>query len=100
VQDLWMCLAGDRAAMETQFAALAAGYGEFMDFDPAELWLIEALRTLRLIHYAGWLARRWDDPAFPASFPYFNTQRYWQDHILALREQAAVLDEAPIQYAA
>jgi Ser/Thr protein kinase RdoA (MazF antagonist) len=100
VQDLWMCLAGDRGTMEAQFAALAAGYCEFMDFNASELWLIEALRTLRLIHYAGWLARRWDDPAFPACFPFFNTQRYWQDHILALREQAAVLDEAPLQYAA
>ena len=100
VQDLWMSLTGDRAGMEAQFAALAAGYREFMDFNAAELWLIEALRTLRIIHHAGWLARRWDDPAFPVSFPYFNTQRYWQDHILALREQAAVLDEAPLQYAA
>jgi Ser/Thr protein kinase RdoA (MazF antagonist) len=100
VQDLWMCLAGERVEMEAQLGALMAGYREFMDFNTSELWLIEALRTLRVIHYAGWLAQRWDDPAFPASFPYFNTQRYWQDHILALREQAAALDEAPLQLAA
>jgi Ser/Thr protein kinase RdoA (MazF antagonist) len=100
VQDLWMCLAGERAAMETQLAALVTGYREFMDFNAGELRLIEALRTLRIIHYAGWLARRWDDPAFPASFPFFNTQRYWQDHILALREQTAALDEAPLRIAA
>jgi Ser/Thr protein kinase RdoA (MazF antagonist) len=81
-------------------AVLVAGYREFMDFNAGELRLIEALRTLRIIHYAGWLARRWDDPAFPASFPFFNTQRYWQDHILALREQAAALDEGPLQLAA
>ena len=62
--------------------------------------LIEALRTLRMIHYAGWLARRWNDPAFPVNFPFFNTQRYWQDHILALREQAAALDEPPLELAA
>jgi Ser/Thr protein kinase RdoA (MazF antagonist) len=99
VQDLWMCLAGDRDAMQAQLSVLAAGYREFMDFDTRELWLIEGLRTLRIIHYAGWLARRWDDPAFPASFPFFNTQRYWQDHILALREQAAALDEAPLHLA-
>jgi Ser/Thr protein kinase RdoA (MazF antagonist) len=97
VQDLWMCLAGGHGAMEAQLGALMAGYREFMDFNAGELWLIEALRTLRVIHYAGWLARRWDDPAFPGSFPFFNTQRYWQDHILALREQAAVLDEAPLR---
>ena len=64
----------------------------------AELMLIEALRTLRIVQYAGWLARRWDDPAFPVNFPFFNTQRYWQDHVLALREQAAALDEPPLQW--
>lgn len=97
VQDVWMWLAGDRAAMQIQLAAIMEGYREFNDFSPAELWLLEALRTLRLIHYSGWLAQRWDDPAFPQSFPFFNTQRYWQDQILALREQAAVLDEPPLE---
>ena len=97
VQDLWMWLAGDRETMQVQLNAVVGGYREFHDFNPAELWLIEALRTLRLIHYAGWLAQRWDDPAFPASFPFFNTQRYWQDQILALREQAAALDEPPLE---
>ncbi|HYC49350.1 MAG TPA: serine/threonine protein kinase [Burkholderiales bacterium] len=97
VQDLWMWLAGDRPTMQAQLAAVIEGYREFHDFDPAELWLVEALRTLRLIHYAGWLAQRWDDPAFPRSFPFFNTQRYWQDQILALREQAALLDEPPLE---
>ncbi len=97
VQDIWMWLSGDRASMQVQLAAVMEGYREFNDFNPAELWLIEALRTLRLIHYSGWLAQRWDDPAFPQSFPFFNTQRYWQDQILALREQAAVLDEPPLE---
>ena len=97
VQDLWMWLGGDRAAQQQQLAAIIAGYREFHDFNPAELALIEPLRTLRMVHYAGWLARRWGDPAFPQSFPFFNTQRYWQDHILALREQAAALDEPPLE---
>ena len=100
MQDLWMCLAGDRRMMEAQLEALVAGYREFCDFDSAGIVLIEALRTLRMIHYAGWLARRWEDPAFPANFPFFNTQRYWQDHILSLREQAALLDEPPLELAA
>jgi len=99
VQDIWMWLAGSRADTTLQLAAVIEGYREFNDFDPRELALIEALRTLRIIHYAGWLARRWDDPAFPASFPFFNTQRYWQDHILSLREQAAALDEEPLELA-
>ncbi|HEV7800811.1 MAG TPA: serine/threonine protein kinase [Burkholderiales bacterium] len=97
VQDIWMWLSGDRSSMQSQLNAVMQGYREFNDFNPAELWLIEALRTLRLIHYSGWLAQRWDDPAFPSSFPFFNTQRYWQDQILTLREQAAVLDEPPLE---
>jgi Ser/Thr protein kinase RdoA (MazF antagonist) len=97
VQDIWMWLSGERDAMQAQLAAVIAGYREFNDFATGQLALIEALRTLRMIHYAGWLARRWDDPAFPAAFTFFNTQRYWQDHILALREQAAALDEPSLE---
>lgn len=96
VQDIWMWLAGDRASQQAQLAAVIEGYREFNDFDPAQLWLIEALRTLRLMHYSCWLAQRWSDPTFPLNFPFFNTQRYWQDQILALREQAAAMDEAPL----
>ena len=97
MQDLWMLLSGDRAAMSLQLGHVVAGYREFHDFNRGELALIEALRTLRMIHYAGWLARRWHDPAFPASFPWFNTQRYWQDQVLALREQCAAMDEPPLE---
>ena len=96
VQDLWMLLSGDRASMTRQLSDVLAGYEDFHDFDPRELHLVEALRTLRLIHYAAWIARRWDDPAFPAAFPWFNTPRYWQDRILELREQIAAMDEAPL----
>ncbi len=96
IQDLWMLLSGERAEQTRQFADLLAGYGDFYDFDPRELHLVEALRTLRLIHYAAWIARRWDDPAFPVAFPWFNTQRYWQDRILELREQIALMDEPPL----
>ncbi len=97
MQDLWMLISGDRATMSVQLGHVVAGYREFHDFNRSELVLIEALRTLRMIHYAGWLARRWHDPAFPASFPWFNTQRYWQDQILALREQCAAMDEPPLE---
>ncbi len=96
VQDLWMLLSGDRQEMSGQLADLLAGYEDFHDFSPRELHLIEALRTLRLIHYSAWIARRWDDPAFPAAFPWFNTQRYWQDRILELREQIALMQEPPL----
>lgn|SRR5574340_183807 len=96
VQDLWMLLSGDRSDMTRQLADVLAGYERFCGFEPRELHLIEALRTLRLIHYSAWIARRWDDPAFPMAFPWFNTQRYWQDRILELREQIALMDEGPL----
>jgi len=93
VQDLWMLLSGDRLAMTAQLDALLSGYEDFFEFNPRELQLVEALRALRMIHYEAWLARRWNDPAFPAAFPWFNTQRYWQDQVLDLREQVARMDE-------
>ena len=93
IQDLWMLLSGERGDMTRQMSDVLAGYEDFCEFDPRELHLIEALRTLRLIHYSAWLARRWDDPAFPMNFPWFNTQHYWQNRILELREQIALMDE-------
>ncbi len=96
VQDLWMLLSGEREQQSLQLAEILDGYREFCDFDLAELNLIEALRTLRIMHYSAWLARRWDDPAFPRHFPWFNTERYWGEHILELREQLAALYEPPL----
>ena len=96
IQDLWMLLSGDRQNQTLQMAEILEGYTEFMDFSPAELNLVEYYRTLRLINYSGWLARRWDDPAFPMAFTWFNTERYWAEHILELREQLAALDERPL----
>jgi Ser/Thr protein kinase RdoA (MazF antagonist) len=96
VQDLWMLLSGEREEMTIQLDTVLEGYRQFRDFDPRELHLIEALRTLRQIHYAAWIARRWGDPAFPAAFTWFDDQRFWQDHILALREQIAAMQEGPL----
>ena len=96
-QDLWMLLSGERTDMTRQLGDVLAGYEDFCEFDARELHLVEALRTLRLLHYSAWLARRWDDPAFPAAFPWFNSQRYWQDRILELREQIALMQEPPLQ---
>lgn len=96
IQDLWMLLSGEREHRVRQLAEVLAGYEDFFEFDTRELHLIEALRTLRLIHYSAWLASRWEDPAFPIAFPWFNTQHYWQDRILELREQIALMDEPPL----
>ncbi|MBL8470642.1 MAG: serine/threonine protein kinase [Rhodocyclaceae bacterium] len=90
VQDLWM-LADALGEPAEAWECLLRGYRLFMDFDRRELLLVEALRTLRLIHYAYWIARRWSDPAFPAAFPWFGTVRYWQDRILELKEQIGAM---------
>ena len=96
MQDLWMLLSGSREEMTRQLRDVLEGYEDFADFDRRNLHLLEALRTLRLIQYSAWLAQRWDDPAFPLAFPWFNTQRYWQDRILELREQVAAMEEGPL----
>jgi Ser/Thr protein kinase RdoA (MazF antagonist) len=96
VQDLWMLLSGERDQQTAQLSEILDGYREFCDFDLAELALIEALRSLRIMHYSAWLARRWADPAFPRHFPWFNTERYWGEHILELREQLAAMNEPPL----
>ncbi|MFA9441106.1 serine/threonine protein kinase [Uliginosibacterium sp. sgz301328] len=96
VQDLWMLLSGERESMERQLGVVLRGYEQFREFDRAELHLVEALRTLRLIHYSAWIARRWHDPAFPAAFPWFGSTRYWQDRILELKEQIALMEEPPL----
>ena len=97
IQDLWMMLSGERDQRQAQLAELVEDYNEFHDFDPRQLPLIESLRSLRLMHYSAWLARRWDDPAFPRHFPWFASERYWAEQILTLREQRAALDEPPLR---
>lgn len=97
VQDLWMLLSGSNDEMSAQFRHLLDGYETFFEFDPAELSLIEALRTLRLLHYSAWLARRWDDPAFPLHFPWFDSPRYWEDQMITLREQIERLQSPPLK---
>lgn len=96
IQDLWMLLSGSRDEQQRQLQLILEAYSQFCEFDYSSLASIEALRSLRLMYHAGWLARRWNDPAFPLAFPWFNTQRYWADHVLTLREQMAALDEPPL----
>ena len=96
VQDLWMLVSGRPEERSSQLHDLLQGYGDFADFDYHEIALIEPLRTLRMMHYAGWLARRWDDPAFPRAFPWFEEPKYWEQHVLDLREQLAAMEEPPL----
>jgi Ser/Thr protein kinase RdoA (MazF antagonist) len=98
IQDLWMFLSGDRNEQQGQLTNLLDGYQEFRQFDAREINLIEALRSLRMLHYAAWVARRWEDPAFKIAFPWFDTGRYWDEHILMLREQTALMQEQPLEW--
>ncbi len=93
IQDLWMLLSGERQEMTEQLCDILEGYEEFATLELNELNLIEALRSLRMMHYAAWLARRWTDSAFHLAFPWFNTDQYWEQHVLELREQLSRLHE-------
>jgi Ser/Thr protein kinase RdoA (MazF antagonist) len=95
VQDLWMLVSGEDWEQRSQFEELIEGYCVFADFDRRELELVEPLRSLRMVYYAGWLARRWNDPAFPQAFPWFGTHGYWRDHVDDLRRQLARLAAPP-----
>lgn len=96
IQDLWMMLSGERHEQQIQLDTLLAGYEEFMEFDPRELALIEPLRAMRIVHYMAWLARRWEDPAFPRHFPWFNTDHYWRQQIATLHDQLEALKAPPL----
>jgi len=97
VQDLWMLLSGGREDMRTELHDLLKGYEQFLPFERSEIALIEPLRALRMIHYSAWLARRWDDPAFPRAFPWFAEPRYWEDHYRALDDQLAAVVGPPLE---
>jgi Ser/Thr protein kinase RdoA (MazF antagonist) len=96
IQDLWMFLAGDAAAQQSSWTALMEGYEMFGEFDSSELTLVEALRSLRILHHAAWIAQRWHDPAFPRAFPWFADARFWERHVADLLEQLAAMDDPPI----
>jgi Ser/Thr protein kinase RdoA (MazF antagonist) len=97
IQDLWMLLAGSRAEMAEQVRDLLEGYEQFADFDRVQVRLIEPLRTLRMIHYSAWLARRWHDPAFPRAFPWFAEPRYWERHVGELQEQFGAMEQGALE---
>lgn len=97
VQDLWMMLSGDRQQQFVQLDTLVEAYGEFHEFDANQLSLIEPLRAMRMVHYMAWLTLRWEDPAFPNAFPWFAEDKYWENQILALKEQFSALQEPPLK---
>jgi Ser/Thr protein kinase RdoA (MazF antagonist) len=97
VQDLWLFLSGGRDERTRQLKDLLDGYTQMRDFDFREIRLIEALRGLRMLHHTAWIARRWGDPAFPHAFPWFESNKYWEEHVLGLKEQLGALTEPPLE---
>ena len=96
IQDIWMMLSGDHLQQRDTLELMLEEYEQYCEFDPAELKLIEPLRAMRMVHYMAWLARRWQDPAFPMNFPWFATDKYWEQQCLALKEQLYLLQQAPL----
>lgn len=96
IQDLWMMLSGDRQSQLLQLDTLVCGYEEFFTFEHNQLVLIESLRTMRVVNYMAWLCKRWQDPAFPRNFPWFESEKYWEQQILMLKEQMSSLQQAPL----
>lgn len=97
IQDIWMMLNGDRQQQMLQLDTLVTAYEEFSEFKTSELSLIEPLRTRRMINYMAWLAKRWSDPAFPRNFSWFSSDKYWEQQILAIKEQIFTLREPPLK---
>lgn len=93
VQDLWLMTPGRDAYALARREAILEGYEQFREFDRRSLRLIEPLRFLRLVHFSAWIARRWEDAAFPRVFTEFGTERYWADQVEALQECAAACDD-------
>jgi Ser/Thr protein kinase RdoA (MazF antagonist) len=97
IQDIWMLLSGGEQEMRSELHDLLQGYEQFLPFNRREIDLIEPLRALRMVHYAGWLARRWHDPAFPKAFPWFAEPRYWEEHYRALQDQLVAVMAPPLE---
>lgn len=87
VQDVWMLLPGRDAHAARQRSLLVDAYRQFRDFDDRWLRLVEPLRAFRFVFYAAWIARRWQDPAFPDAFPHFGTADYWENETRDLEQQ-------------
>ena len=96
VQDLWMLLSGPAPDQQRQWGEILEGYQQFANFDHREVLLVEALRSLRMLHHAAWVAQRWQDPAFPRAFPWFGERRNWENYILDLLEQSSNMREQPL----
>jgi Ser/Thr protein kinase RdoA (MazF antagonist) len=91
VQDLWLLWGGRDAWGQRRRDVLIEGYDTWAPFPTSQLRLVEVLRGFRYMRYAGWIARRWEDPAFRSGFPYFGTEAYWDRLALDVQEQVGLV---------
>jgi len=85
VQDLWMLLPGPAESSKKEIDWFLKGYRTFREFDMRSLELIPALRGMRLIHFASWLAVQSHDPHFEKHFPEVKMPKYWNGLIKELQ---------------
>lgn len=88
IQDFWMLLSYDENTFEKEKDLIVEGYEMFREFPLYQWNWLEALRGLRIIMYAGWIAKRWTDPSFPKIFPDFGNYSYWAEETEALEKVA------------
>lgn len=82
VQDFWMLFAEMDSPTEKEI--ILSGYEELRTFDPHEWSYLRALRGLRIVSYAAWIRRRWEDPSFQRIFPDYASYTYWAEETEAL----------------
>jgi Ser/Thr protein kinase RdoA (MazF antagonist) len=98
VQDFWMMQGGQDAWAERRLQLMLEGYETMADFNRGSLRLVESLRAMRMVHFATWIARRWQDPAFPVAFPHFGTASWWEGEVRDLMEQLGRVQESLLGY--
>jgi Ser/Thr protein kinase RdoA (MazF antagonist) len=94
-QDLWLLFPGRDEWSTNMRGEFLEGYHE-MSREPVSLSfaLVEALRSMRMVHFNGWISKRWEDPVFSHMFNSFPTRNYWEQQVLDLKEQIGHLTEA------
>lgn len=98
-QDLWLLIPGrDEFSLQDREIFLE-GYHE-MARTPVQVskLLVEIFRTQRMIHFNGWIARRFEDPSFKKYYSNFDQDAHWEIQMQDLREQWSILQDTLAEY--
>jgi Ser/Thr protein kinase RdoA (MazF antagonist) len=93
-QDLWLLVPGqDQDSVDDRDRFLST-YKEMTRRDHLRMeYFTEALRTMRMVHFNAWIAKRWDDHSFQRIFPQFPSASYWDQQLIDLRIQLGSIQE-------